>query len=152
VYAEFEHYLGLFRSFVAEAGLGSLLPNQWELTYVDSVPQGELWQTAADWHKVLPGLLAPLAAVEGLHPENVGGAWAFEIAPRRGRLHVTVNRARSGKEGEVVLLVQTTARGPIGKGGEQELKAGLDLGHDAAVRAFLAFTSEQAKKHWGRKA
>jgi uncharacterized protein (TIGR04255 family) len=148
---EFEHHLDLFRKFVAEAGLGKLLLNQWELTYVDCVPQGELWQAVTDWHDVVPGLVARPASVEGLKPENSGVEWSFEIGPKRGRLHVTVNQVRWGEKKELVLLIQTTARGPIGKNADRDLHEGLDWGHDAAVRAFLAYTSPRAKKYWGLK-
>jgi hypothetical protein len=50
-----------------------------------------------------------------------------------------------------VLLVQTTARGPIGRDGNEDLAAGLALGHSAAVRIFFSITSAEAHAHWRLK-
>src|SRR5262249_28086253 len=55
--AEFDALFATFKTFAAEAKLGEVVPNQWELTYVDQIPRGALWDTPADWHMVLPGVL-----------------------------------------------------------------------------------------------
>jgi uncharacterized protein (TIGR04255 family) len=148
VRAEFDAHLARFREFVGEAGLGEVLPNQWEITYVDQVPRGELWQSPADWHRVLPGLLAPAAQPPGLGLDNVAGEWHYEITPRRGRLHFAVQQGRAGEGGESALVLQTTARGPIANDADNALGAGLDLGHEVAVRGFLQITSAEAHKAW----
>ena len=43
------------------------------------------------------------------------------------------------------LLVEMTARGPIGKGGVATLRDGLDLGHEVAVDSFLRMTSSDVQ-------
>lgn len=153
VLEEFRRRLARFEHFTEEADLGQLILNQWELTYVDRIPAGELWESPADWHRVLPGLLAPPVPLPELAPETVGGGeWHFEISPQRGRLHVSAQLAKWGDAGEPALLLQMTARGPISKeGGDAELKSGLDLGHNTTVEAFLRLTSPQAHAFWGRK-
>ena len=148
VLTEFDKQFTRFRNFLAASGQGELCPNQWELTYVDSIPRGELWQTVADWYRVLPGLLSGPPPIDGVCPENASGEWNFEITPRRGRLHVTVRRARIAETSEAVLLVQTTARGPIGRDANEDLAAGLALGHAVAVRTFLQITSAEAHARW----
>jgi len=85
VLEEFDRHFGSFCRFVAEAKLGEVVPNQWELTYIDSIPQGALWNTPADWHEVLPGLFSPPGPVGSSRLESVGGEWHFEIPPQRGR-------------------------------------------------------------------
>ena len=149
VRVEFDRQLGQFRRFLAASGLGELCPNQWELTYVDGIPRGELWQTVADWHRVLPGLLAGPPSIDGICTENASGEWTFEMTPRRGRLHVAIRQARITDTNETVLLVQTTARGPIGREANDDLAAGLVQGHSVAVRTFLSITSAEAHAHWG---
>ena len=151
VRAEFDKQFSRFRDFLAASGLGELCPNQWELTYVDSIPRGELWQTVGDWHRVLPGLLSGPPLIDEICPENASGEWNFEITPRRGRLHVAVRQARIADTSETVLLVQTTARGPIGRDATEDLAAGLALGHTAAVRTFFRITSAEAHGYWELK-
>ena len=151
VLAEFIKQLARFRSFLVASGAGELCLNQWELTYVDSIPRGELWQTLGDWHRVLPGLFSGPPPIAGVCLENASAEWNFEITPKRGRLHVTVRQTRITDTNECVLLLQTTARGPVGREADEDLEAGLALGHAVAVQTFLEITSAQAHAHWGLK-
>jgi uncharacterized protein (TIGR04255 family) len=149
VYAEFMDCFNRFRQFVTEANLGEVSPNQWEVTYVDQIPRGELWQTAADWHRVLPGLFGAQPAVDGLRLEGCAGEWHYEVVPGRGRLHVSAQQGTVDEQ-EPVLMMQTTARGPIGKGAGLDLEGGLRLGHAMAGRAFFTMTSPEAQAYWRR--
>jgi uncharacterized protein (TIGR04255 family) len=150
VYAEFTQHFSRFRAFVGETGLGEVVPNQWEVAYVDQIPRGELWETPADWHRVLPGLVGLQPQVNGLRLENGGAEWHYEIRPARGRLHLSLQQGLT-EDGEAALLLQTTARGPIGKESGLDLEAGLNLGHEVATRIFMTMTSAEAKDAWGRK-
>lgn len=146
--AEFEGLFRYFHDFAVASDLGEVVPNQWEVTYVDQIPRGELWQTPADWHRVLPCLFGSCPGITGLTLEGASGEWEYEIPPARGRLHLAA-QAGVTDSGEPTLLLQTTARGPIGK--ELDLSSGLDLGHDVARRAFLSITSPEAQTAWGRQ-
>jgi uncharacterized protein (TIGR04255 family) len=148
---EFDHYFGAFCRFAAEAKLGDIAPNQWEVTYIDSVPQGALWTTPADWHEVLPGLFSARPPVGEVRLESFGGEWHYEIPPQRGRLHLSVQLARIGNDPTPVLLMQTTARGPVGAGGTASIAEGLELGHRTALDTFTRIISEKAQKAWGRQ-
>lgn len=151
--AEFEEMFSRFAAFAAKTGLGEPALNQWELTYIDTFPQGEYWNTPIDWATFLPGLFGPLFSTDGLGIglENREAQWSYEIQPKRGRLHVAAGPGRAGEDKRDSLLLHMTARGPIGKGGAETLRDGLDLGHAAAVGAFLRVTSEEAKKRWRTK-
>jgi uncharacterized protein (TIGR04255 family) len=151
VRAEFDQALEAFRRFIAAEGLGDIAPNQWELTYVDYEPPGELWRSPAEWGNVLPGLLCRDNRPEGLRLETLGGEWHYEIMPQRGRLHVTLNLGKVGEAAEGGLLLQTTARGPVGGDSGLGIGSGLDLGHEAIVRMFLEITSAEAHRAWGRR-
>jgi uncharacterized protein (TIGR04255 family) len=148
---EFDRYFELFRNFVAENGIGEVVPNQWEITYVDHIPPGELWQSLSDWGKVLPGLLGTGAHPEGAGLENVSGTWQYELARQRGRLYVNLNLGTAGNSPTPGILLQTTARGPINRESGQDLGAGLDLGHQAVLEHFLRITSSEAQRAWGRR-
>jgi hypothetical protein len=124
--------------------------NQWEMTYVDAFPREEYWQTPADWSAFLPGLFGKLFPTDGLGIvlENRAAEWSYEIEPKRGRLHVAAHPGRWGEDKRDALLLNMTARGPVGRGRAETLRAGLDLGHEAAMGAFLRATSDEAKKRW----
>ncbi len=151
--AEYEDMFARFSAFTERTGLGELAVNQWELTYIDAFPRGEYWDTPADWASFLPALFGRLFPTEGLDImlEHRAAEWSYEIQPKRGRLHIAAGSGRAGEDKRDALLLQMTARGPVGKGGVHTLRAGLDLGHDAASGAFLRVVSEEAKKRWGTK-
>lgn len=142
---EFLHAYGKFSEFVREAQLGDVAPSQWELSYIDHVEKGALWQSHSDWHKVIPGLFPTVPALSGLRFESAE-EWHYEIEPRRGRLHITIQHGLTESKTELLILIWT-ARGPI-QG--TPLKDSLDFGHDAILRAFLGLTSAEAQRAWGR--
>jgi uncharacterized protein (TIGR04255 family) len=147
--AEFDSLFTAFRKFAADAKLGAVSPNQWELTYVDQIPRGTLWDSPADWHKILPGLFPSVGALGGYALESVVGEWHYVIEPARGRIHVALQSGRTSATGIDVLNVQTTARGPIRQEPGWGLDEGLELGHDAVLAAFLEMTSSDAHEAWG---
>lgn len=149
--SEFEATFGRFTSFAEATGLGPVALNQWELTYIDAFPHGEYWQTPTDWPTILPGLFGTLQAADGLVLEHRAAEWSCEIAPKQGRLHIAARPGRPAGSDQAALLLQMTARGPVGKGGAETLRAGLDIGHDAALRSFLRVTSAEVQKRWGMK-
>jgi uncharacterized protein (TIGR04255 family) len=148
--ADFEAHYALLEQFVAEHALGELQPNQWEIAYVDSFPQGELWQTPADWQKILPGLFGTLSTnlQSELVLEHRAAEWSYEIAPKRGRLHVNAQVGFIAESSQPSLLLNITARGPVEGTGIPSLRKGLDLGHDVSVREFLAMVNPSIKSSW----
>lgn len=148
---EFDKALGKFMAFLEAESLGEIRPNQWEVTYVNHIPQGALWHTPSDWPKVLTFLSSPDVEAAGILPESLIGQWHYEIAEQRGRLHVELKHAReTGGEGRMLLRFTLTARGPVaGENGKGlELGEGLDLGRATIVKTFRALTSSEARDHW----
>jgi len=148
---EFDEILAHFRSFVEEYRLGRLVANQWEVTYVNHMPQGTVWNSPDEWpslFRLLPGLAV---VPDGTRLEGFGGHWHYEIKPQRGRLHVEVQHALVGEgEKKEALVMKLTARGPIDqtKDLEDAVDAGLNLGHDVIVQGFVALVSQRALDYW----
>jgi len=147
---EFDSFFDGFRRFVANAGLGEVTSNQWEITYVDLVPQGHLWNTPAEWHRVLPGILPAKNEVGSAALESTSGEWHYVIGSDRGRIHLTVQSGRLDPTvSSEVLRLEMTARGPVNPEKGWGLTAGLDLGHDAVIDFFMKATSAEAHEVWG---
>lgn len=147
---EFEDLFARFSAFAVKMAWGKLALNQWELTYVDAFPKEEYWQTTADWSKFLPGFFGGLFPTDGLGItlEHRMAEWRYEMQPKRGRLHISARPGRVGEEKQEALLLQMTARGPIGPGGAETMRVGLDWGHEAAVGVFLRAVSDETKQRW----
>ena len=154
VRSEFDSTFERFQRFVRERKLGEVRPNQWELTYVNHIEQGALWQLPTDWYAVLPGLLGRAAGIAGIRFESTGGESHFELEPERGRLHISLRHGRGKGEGDdesEFLVLELTARGPITATAGLDLDNGLNLGHETIVSTFVAITSDKAQRHWVKR-
>jgi uncharacterized protein (TIGR04255 family) len=153
---EFDRLWERFRSFVATVSLGEIVENQWEITYVDHIAKGTVWNGSEDWIKLLRGVPFPGARIAKGRLESFGGEWHFEIEPHLGRVHIRIQHGRGTKpekdEPAEILVVTTTARGSI-KNSRQAgltLDAGLNLGREVVVKLFEAIFSEEAHNYWGK--
>ncbi len=148
---EFEEILNSFTVYCQSEGLGKAEFNQWEITYVDRFVRGKYWDTPADWSTFLPGLFQPgeIPMNSKLIMENRSVDWSFEIQPKLGRLHVQASLVRGNSDSEDALMLNITARGPLGSEQIQTYRQGLDLGHDVAVDQFLQLVSTETRKSWG---
>lgn len=149
---EFETVLAILKEFISGQDLGDLEPNQWEVTYVNHIPKGTVWNEPTDWSSLFPTLAGPFAGTSGVRFESVGGQWHFEIEPQRGRLHVELRHGSPASADSTELLKMTlTARGPVAQEESEglSLDQGLDLGHKTVVTMFKNLTSPTAHEVWG---
>lgn len=146
---DFDWAWGAFQQFVQESELEELRPNQWEITYVNHIPKGALWDSPAEWHRVSP-LLASLRLRESsVTFEEFSGQWHYRIGADEGRLHVSANHGlRKAPVEEELLVLNLTARGPIDNERGLDVGHGLCVGHETIVKAFKELTSEEAHLHW----
>lgn len=146
---EFDQAWTGFTGYLRSIGLPEPNTNQWEVTYINHIPKGPLWDTPADWSKVLSGLLITPTVCDLTAFESLAGQWHFDIVPQRGRLHLQLLHGRPGSsDDEEILRLDLTARGPVGDEPDA-LGKGLDLGRKAIVSTFKAITSSAAHQNWG---
>lgn len=140
-----------FIRYADESGLGNLVPNQCEITYVNHIPAGEGWQRHGEVHRVF----RPVAE-SAPQPENIDMTlryvfpWPGEKDPA-GRLHVQVTPVHRVADGTPMLAANLTARGrPRGPGVNGVLQW-LDVGHAFLVNTFASLTTPDMHKLWGRR-
>lgn len=149
---DFEELFRNLNQFAADASIGTVKPNLWEVHYVNQVDPGNLWSEPKDWHRVLPTLFPAVdPSIAGLKFATYSGEWHFEIQPEKGRVHVRVAKMVANKSRTPILYISLLARGEIGEAGSQDIMNGLEIGHDACVRLFLELTSPEAHAEWGLK-
>ena len=142
-----------FSTFLSQKGLGTPVPNQCEVTYVNQVDLA-----SGPTPEAPRGYLSPWT---GRHsddflrePESVEIAAHYAIerdGQTVGRLHITSGPAQAVKTGATVSLLTLTARGrPVTKTLEGALEF-FDLGRENVVRGFASITTSDAQKKWGRR-
>jgi uncharacterized protein (TIGR04255 family) len=150
----FRSVLKDFVAFIEHERMGQFRPNQWEVTYVNHMPQGTVWNTPKDWSFFLP--LSKMI-VGDLQEESFGGEWHFVIPEERGRLHVQWNHglksASDGPDREEIVRLMLTARGPleVNEDVENSIVDGLNLGRMTIVSSFRDLMSDTANQYWGLK-
>lgn len=153
VFQMFQDYFSTFLRFLNEFQLGPLVPRQYEMTYVNIIPQGEGWETADDLNKIFPDFCWKSGKGRFL-PNPIGINWrmSFPLPEQEGRLHMDVQSARRVPDKHRILRFEITARG-IGVDTEPEAMQGwFDLAHEWIVRGFADYTGIQIQKNlWRRK-
>lgn len=134
-----------FNAFLNAESLPPMVPEAWEVTYIDHIPRGTVWQEWSDVPRLLPGLLGNSAA-PGSRLQSVNGAWSFGLANHPGRLTIAVQMSRFLSDPpRDVLVVRSTVRGPITS---LPLVESLNCGRTAAVDTFMGIVSPEAKAYW----
>jgi uncharacterized protein (TIGR04255 family) len=145
----FVREFGKFSEFVERVTGASLQPVQFELAYVNVIPQGELFEGPATVGRILKHLTWT-SEEGGLLQEPQSQKWsaAFEMPEKRGRLHVQLNHGHVARPEGVVpaLQIQLTARGY-----SQNLPAWFDSAHEWIVRGFAELTTPRAHEVWRRE-
>ena len=146
----FERDWELFKSFVAEEGLGEIKVNQCEVTYVNHIVSGDGWEEMGEIGKIFTFWKQP--AADGLpgHTEDFGFQARFQIRDEKnapiGRLHVDVQPALNNADKRPMYVMTLTARGMCGNGVEF-----LDVGRLWVVNSFTNLTTQNMHAVWGRK-
>jgi uncharacterized protein (TIGR04255 family) len=139
-----------FAEFLSRERIGAMEVNQWEVTYVNHIPKGTVWNSPSDWSFFRP--LTGYAMNEELATgESFSGEWSFVIPPQRGRLHVNWQHGLlPPPNSQELISLNLTARGPTANGHSpwEAVQEGIDLGREVIVRAFASLMSESAKQTW----
>lgn len=152
LFPEFKRVWSLLQGFVNnQLGVESIAVNQWEITYVNHIKEGDLWTNSAEWGRVLPSVSIPPTLPSKTELEAIDITWRYEIVPKRGRLHVSIKPRIEPSTGAKLLSMNLTARGPVDASKEWTLENGVETGHAVVVEAFESLTSKQAHKEWRKK-
>lgn len=147
----FQEQLASFDSFLKEADLGQVQPSQYELTYVNQIPQGDGWTTLEDIGKIFPDFAWRVNSQRFLSkPESISWTTTFELPDEIGRLHTTIRHALG--ESYTILLFELTVRGIGSYASRESMQDWFDLAHEWIVQAFTDLTGEEIQKDiWKRR-
>ncbi len=153
VIENFRTNLSKVETFLKENNLGIIEPLQYEMTYVNHIPQGEGWSTPIEIAQIFPDFAWRTTTsrfLSGL--EVVNWRSSFALPNNDGRLHVTIRSAMRKTDRHPILMLELTVRG-IGKDkSRQAMWSWFDTAHEWIVRGFADLTSEEIqKKVWRRK-
>lgn len=137
----------LLSEFTKEQGIGNPKANQYELTYVNHIPQGEGWHSLSDINKVFPEFSCNSKACFLPEPESVSWRKTFKFAENKGRLYASMQQGFNRETKKNVLMLELTARGFS----ENGLEEWFIMAHEWIVRGFADLTGSEIQKiFWSR--
>jgi uncharacterized protein (TIGR04255 family) len=141
--------LGKFRSFLVDMDLAPPSITRCEVTYVDHFPGGASFESLHEpdaFSKLFRGPLKDYLAPA--QPQQLGATYVLPDAG--GSVSLVLQPVLRALDQKHVSQLVTTVRLPTGPPGA-DISQVLDQAHDWAVRAFLEFSSDEAKSQWGPK-
>ncbi len=148
IHADLRATFQLWQDYAAANEIGEVVPNQWELCYVNLIPQGPLWQTPRDWHRISHIFAAETNGFPPLELEDRRFQWRLLMPERTGRITLTAQPSRN-KNGTPALQLTILARGPAVT--VAEVHDRLEQAHDCILELFGRVATAEAKAHWGWK-
>ncbi len=152
VFQMFQTHFDTFQKFLEEHNLGGIIPRQYEMTYVNIIPQGEGWETEEDMHKVFPDFIWRSINDRFLpRPNGINWQTNVTLPNGAGRLHMNIQNAVRTADKHRVLRLEITARGIGTEKSLDGMQDWFDLAHEWIVRGFADLTDIQIQKNVWRR-
>jgi len=152
VFQMFQSHFSTFQEFLAEYNLGGITPRQYELTYVNMIPQGEGWETEDDLYKIFPDFIWG-SKKDRFLPNPTGINWQTNIPlpNEAGQLHLNIQNAIRIADKHRLIRLEITARGIKTEHSLDSMQDWFTLAHEWIVQGFADITDTQIQKNvWGR--
>lgn len=148
----FEKHLSTFEAYLETSEIGTLEFLQYELSYVNEIPQGTGWTTLDDVGNIFPDFTWKSGPHRFLNSrKNISWRTTFDLPNQLGRLHVVIRHLlREGKH--PTLLFELNVRGFSSDRSREGMRSWFDMAHEWVVRGFADLTGEEVQRNvWRRK-
>ncbi|MCX5910267.1 MAG: hypothetical protein NTY64_24610 [Deltaproteobacteria bacterium] len=144
----FHKCLTQFQEFLRENDIESVVPIQYELTYINHIPKCQGWYSLSEIGKLFPDFSFRDIKDRFLpEPEDINWRMSFPFPDQAGRLHVTIRQGVSRETLQPLISLQLNARGF-----SNILEKWFDLAHKWIVYGFSDLTELEVQKQiWKRK-
>ena len=126
------------------------MPKQYELTYIDLIPQSQGWENPKDLAKVFPNLLS--GTRQSILLDNVIGInWQtiLGLPNGLGQLMLLIRNAQRLPDNQQLLQIEFKA---LSNQPYQPMQVWFQAAHSAITQLFSSLVSEEIhEKFWGRK-
>lgn len=151
---KFRDEVAVLEQFLRDENLGALTVNQCEVTYVNHIEPGGVWERHGEVEKALAMCSRLVTASFLPEPEDVGLRVRFVIPDANGkpigRLQAVAQPAWKKADHTPILVLNLTARGAPLDAGIEGAFAFFDLGRKWIVNAFAELTTPEMQRVWGR--
>lgn len=151
VVGELWNRLSEYRGFLEDQSLPTPTILQCELSYINHIPAGEIWQTPVEIRNFAPDLV--WREQKRFLPDFESSAWTgiFPLPEDFGKLTVSVRHGKKHTDGTPLYTIEFTARGLGGDGSNARINEWFNLAHEWIVQGFCDFTDVKIQKDKWRK-
>ncbi|MBN1972461.1 MAG: TIGR04255 family protein [Sedimentisphaerales bacterium] len=148
LYPKFQEYWSSFITFIKDMNLGSVEPDQYELTYVNHIPRGDGWVDISKLEDVFKHIQPNVNTDFLPKPENVSWRFSYVLPNNSGRLHVSIRIAVNKESNNQIIIFDLTARGFI----PDKIDSWFGMAHEWIVKGFTDLTTSYTQDTiWRRK-
>jgi uncharacterized protein (TIGR04255 family) len=152
VIKKFESVLNTIVNFFGELELGELKPIEYELSYINHIPNGQGWNTIDDLPKIFPDFVWKQTKKRFLpSPEKVTWQTEFLLPEKKGHLIVNLKQAIRTEDKVTLLILELKTRGICESAHKEAIREWFDLAHEWIVRGFTDLTTPKIQKIWERE-
>ena len=148
----FKAHYGTFSRFIEEHELGVLNPVQYEITYVNHIPEGEGWNGHEHVGEVFPDFRWNTDHKRFLPaPTGTNLRLSFDLPDRTARLHFTVRSGLRTHDQRHLMVCELAARGMPSSDSQESMWTWFDTAREWIVKGFVDLTDERVQHDtWGR--
>ncbi len=154
VRAEFKAHFRTFETFLRDHDVGTVLPNQCEVTYVNHLFPGRGWKRSGQFKNIFSIWSGRHSGDFLPEPEDITFQTRYQMLTEEGkpvgRLHVQAEPRIKVEDASPLLRLTLTARGAPLEGNLDGVLAFFDLGREFVVRGFTSITTNKMHKIWER--
>lgn len=151
IIGKFEEHLSNFSKFLSQNDLGSLAPQQYELTYINHISSLNGWNLGTPIEVIFPELKFSenkeiLSQCETFNLLNT-----YLLPDEEGRLYSTIRTIKHPNHEEPIIQFQLMVRGIGKKKSLETMRSWFDQAHIWIVKGFTDLTNKETQKEkWGR--
>ncbi len=152
VIKNFENVLDTIITFFNEFELGKIDPIEYELSYINHIPEGQGWNTIDDLPIIFSDFIWRQKTGRFL-PNPVKVAWQteFPINEKKGHLIVNLKQATRTEDKVPLIVLELTVRGFSESMSKEAVREWFDVAHEWIVRGFTDLTTPEIQKIWERE-
>ena len=151
VIEKFRKARSVFDSFLKENDLGTIVPVQFEMSYVNHIPQGPGWQSTKDISHIFPDFSWRNGTRFLNEPEKINWSTSFLLPDQSARLHIAIQLAARRQDRLPVLVLELTVRGIGPDTSPEGSQSWFDTAREWIVRGFADITGDDIQQRiWKR--
>ena len=149
VIKNFERVLNTIVNFFSEFELGELKPIEYELSYINHIPNGQGWNTIDDLPRIFSDFVWKKTKERFLpNPEKVAWQTEFSLPEKKGHLIVNLKQATRTEDKVALLVLELKTRGIGESANKEDIRKWFDLAREWIVRGFTDLTTPEIHKIW----